>query len=259
MLVRDCVFVTKCFTYKDQGPSSHTQTLHMCVGGWTICSELQLRPKGRMTNTQTHTQRKTHKFLMLLHQIFKKPSRPKLQLLVLPQTTGLPQCCLICVKGLQHFDGRVRDRSFPAVLRSSEGGESDLCLETKVRGQGGHSITYLMQHMHACVCICVCVCGGKGSMLLCEAGRRLWVGAFSLHKKKKPLITHLNLRIVQKPPRRADLSPPVGTYLSPSFFLCLPLKAGCFNLTALTRDRLEFHLLPKSHEDMLSLLRLRKT
>lgn len=76
---------------------------------------------------------------------------------------------------------------------------------------------------------------------------------------KKPLIAHLTLRIVQKPPRRADLSPPVGTYLSPSFFLHLPLKAGCFNLAALTRDRLEFHLLPESHEDVLSLLRLRKT
>lgn len=78
-------------------------------------------------------------------------------------------------------------------------------------------------------------------------------------KKKKPLIARLTLRIVQKPPRRADLFPPVGAYFSPSFFLCLPLKAGCFNFTAPTRDRLEFHLLPKSHEDALSLLRLKKT
>lgn len=85
------------------------------------------------------------------------------------------------------------------------------------------------------------------------------MGGILFFTLKKPLIAHLSLRIVQKSPRRADLSPPVGTYLSPSFFLHLPLKAGCFNLAALTRDRLEFHLLPESHEDVLSLLRLRKT
>lgn len=84
-------------------------------------------------------------------------------------------------------------------------------------------------------------------------------GSLFFTLKKKPLIAHLTLRIVQKNLKRADLAPPVGTYLSQSFFLRLPLKAGCFNLTALTRDRLEFHLLPKSHEDVLTLLRLRKT
>lgn len=31
MLVRDCMFVTKCFTYKDQGPPSHTHKLYTCV------------------------------------------------------------------------------------------------------------------------------------------------------------------------------------------------------------------------------------
>lgn len=86
-----------------------------------------------------------------------------------------------------------------------------------------------------------------------------FMGGILFFTLKKPLIAHLTLRIVKKPPQRADLSPPVGTYLSPSFFLHLPLKAGCFNLDALTRDRLEFHLLLKSHEAVLSLLRLRKT
>lgn len=49
--------------------------------------------------------------------------------------------------------------------------------------------------------------------------------------KKKPLSSTPHYeRIVEKLPRRADLSLPVGTYLSLSFFLLLPLKGGCFNL-----------------------------
>ncbi len=151
-------------------------------------------------------------------------------------TTGLPPYSTMYMKGcspiLEHFDGCVGERSSPAVLQSSW---RKVIRASKQRGQGrgGQSISGLMQF----VCVCVCVCVWKGwCMLLCARRTqivRLWVGAFSspLDPSKKLFSsTPHSERIVEKLPRRADLSLSVGTYLSPSFFLRLALKGGCFKL-----------------------------
>lgn len=95
MPVRGCMFVTKCFTYRDQGRSSRTQTLHMCADRRTMSLELQLRPKRRTTDAQRRT-KKPKKTLFLLDVVTSDlqdapRNSPKLQLLVLPETSGLLQ------------------------------------------------------------------------------------------------------------------------------------------------------------------------
>ncbi len=55
---------------------------------------------------------------------------------------------------------------------------------------------------------------------------------FFTHDPSKKLFssTPRSERIVERSPRRADLSLLVGTYLSPFLFLHPALKGGCFNL-----------------------------
>ena len=162
----------------------------------------------------------------------------ELQLLFLCETTGLPPYSTVYMRArspiLAHFDGCVRERSPPAVLQSSRG--KVICAsKQRGEGRGGQSISRLMQ----CVCVCVCVCVSEGLCTLQSAARLQGYGwGPSLHsrpelkKKKKKLFssTPHSKRIAERLPRRADLSLPVGTYLSPSLFLRPALKGGCFNL-----------------------------
>lgn len=57
---------------------------------------------------------------------------PKLQLLVLPETSGLLQYYLIDMKGL--FDGCVTDVAFLLSSDRVRGDKSNLCLQIKVKG-----------------------------------------------------------------------------------------------------------------------------
>ena len=122
------------------------------------------------------------------------------------------------------------ERSSPAVLQSSW--RKVICTwKQRTESWKGQSISRLMQ----CVCVSVCV-WGTVRVVVCsfEAECEVMGGNlfFTLDPSKEKLFssTPHSGRIVEMLPRRADLSLPVGTYLSPSLFLRLPLKGGCFNL-----------------------------
>ena len=130
----------------------------------------------------------------------------------------------------------VWERSLPAVLQSSW--RKVICAsKQREGGWGGQFISRLMQ----CVCVCVCVCAWEretemGHVVVCTSEADCYGYGWEpflhsrLHSKLFFPSTPHSERIVERLPRRADLSLPVRTYLSLSLFHCLALKGGCFNL-----------------------------
>ena len=131
---------------------------------------------------------------------------------------------------LRHISmGRARERGSSAVLQQS--------CRKRIRASGQRAVNRRGQP------ISVFRGCAQDSMLLVvvrlSKGKngRIKVRAYSptlepSKKRKKSLFssTPRSERIVEMLPRRADLSLPVGTYLSPSLFPRLPLKGRCFNL-----------------------------